>query len=120
MTNDVPMTLLNTIAQAIYDKKGMNILALDLHGVSTMTDYVIIAEGNIDRHLRAIATAIKDSLQQINLRSFFIEGERDGDWIVMDFGEVMIHLLTSDFREKYALEELWREARIVDLNIVVA
>jgi ribosome-associated protein len=120
MTNNVSMTLLNTIAQAIYDKKGMNILALDLHGVSSMTDYVIIAEGNIDRHLKAIAMAIKDTLQQNNLRSLFVEGEKEGDWIVMDFGEVMIHLLTSDFREKYALEELWREARIVDLNIVVA
>lgn len=120
MINNVPMTLLNTIAQTIYDKKGMNILALDLQGVSSMTDYVVIAEGNIDRHLKAICMAIKDALQQVNMRPLFVEGEKDGDWIVMDFGEVMIHLLTPDFREKYALEELWQKARIIDLNIVVA
>ncbi len=54
--------ILNLIAQTIYDKKGVNILALDVRGISTLTDYVIIAEGNVDKHVTAIAKAILDAL----------------------------------------------------------
>lgn len=117
MINSIPLSLLNKIAQTIYDKKGLNILALDVRGISSLADYVIIAEGNIDRHVRAIAAAIQETLQQIKQYPLFVEGEKEGDWIVMDFGEVMIHLMIPDFREKYALEELWREAQIVDVKI---
>lgn len=119
MINKIPMEILNRIAQAIYDKKGVNILALDVREISSMTDFVIIAEGNIDRHNIALANAIKDSLSQTKQNPLFVEGERDGEWIVMDYGEVMVHLFIPDFREKYALEELWQQAKIVDLNIVV-
>src|SRR5688572_21562037 len=58
------MPILNRIAQAIFDKKGMNILGLDVRGVSTLTDYVIIAEGNVDRHVVAIASAVIDVLKK--------------------------------------------------------
>lgn len=119
MINSIPLALLNKIAQTIYDKKGLNILALDVRGVSSMTDYVIIAEGNIDRHVKAIAAAIQETLQQMKQYPLFVEGEKEGDWVVMDFGEVMIHLMIPDFREKYALEELWRDAQIVDVKIAI-
>lgn len=110
---------LNTIAQAIYDKKGSNILALDVRGISSLADYVIIAEGNIDRHLKALAHAVKDALFDIGQKPIYVEGEQAGDWIVMDYGEVIVHLFLPDYREKYALEELWKEANIVDLQIVI-
>lgn len=109
---------LNAIAQTIYDKKGFNILCLDVRGISSLADYVIIAEGNIDRHLKALSFAIKDTLHSIGLNPIYVEGEMSGDWIVLDFSDVVIHLFTSDLREKYALEELWKKAKIVDLDIV--
>lgn len=109
---------LNRIAQALYDKKGFNILCLDVRGISSLADYVIIAEGNIDRHLKALSSSVKDVLREIGLKPTFVEGEANGDWVVIDFSEVVIHLFVSDFREKYALEELWSEAKIVDLEIV--
>lgn len=110
---------LNTIAQAIYDKKGFNILALDVRGISSLADYVIIAEGNIDRHLKALSNAVKDVLYDIGQKPLYVEGEQSGDWIVMDYGEIIVHLLLPDFREKYALEELWQEAKVIDLKIVI-
>jgi ribosome-associated protein len=111
------MKKLNAIAQAIYDKKGFNTLSLDMNGISSMTDYVIIAEGNIDRHLKAISTSIRSALEEMGESPLYVEGEQMGDWIVMDYGEVVIHLFVPEFRERYALEELWRKASIVDLKI---
>src|ERR1700733_14544548 len=109
---------LNTIAQTIYDKKGFNILSLDVRGISSLADYVIIAEGNIDRHLKALSLAIRNAMEDLGQKPLYFEGESMGDWIVLDYGEVVIHLFISDLREKYALEELWKEAKIVDLEIV--
>lgn len=111
-------TELNTIAQIIYDKKGFNILSLDVRGVSSLADYVIIAEGNIDRHVKALTVTIRNALEDLGQKPLYVEGEPTGDWVVIDYGEIVIHLFVSDLREKYALEDLWKEAKIVDLNIV--
>lgn len=113
------MKELNTVAQAIYDKKGFNILSLDLRDLPTLADFIIIAEGNIDRHLRAIASDIQNKLEEIGHTPVFVEGMRGGDWIVLDYGEIVVHLLLTEFRERYALEELWQQAEIVDLKIVI-
>lgn len=110
---------LDSIAQTIYDKKGFNILALDVRHFSTMTDFYLIAEGNIDRHVKAISQAIEDSLSQSGLILLRIEGSRASDWLVMDYGDIVIHLFIPDLRERYALEQLWQEAKIVDLHINV-
>lgn len=117
MMNTKSLKLLNEIAQAIYDKKGMNILALDVRGISTMADYFVIAEGNVDRHVRALSGAIKDAMQTHQIRPLHCEGEQSGDWIVLDFGEIVVHLFVPELREKYALEELWNKSKIVDVNI---
>lgn len=109
--------LLNTIGQAIFDKKGSNIIALDVRGISTMTDFYVIAEGNVERHVKAIHNTILDAMHQKGHRALHVEGVRESDWIVIDFGEIVIHLFTPDMREKYALENLWKEGKIVDVKI---
>lgn len=111
---------LNIISQALFDRKGFNILALDVRGISTMTDYYVIAEGSVDRHVKALCTAVKEKLKETGLSLFHIEGEQDGDWIVMDCGEIVVHLFVPELREKYALEELWTKAKIVDVAIDVS
>ncbi len=110
-------SLLNAIAQTIFDKKGLNILALDLRGVSNITDFVVIAEGNVDRHVVAIATAIEQTLDGMGFKPLHIEGLQTGDWVVLDYLQVMVHLFMPGLRDKYQLEKLWRDARIVDLEI---
>ena len=112
--------ILNTIAQTIFDKKGMNILALDVRRCSSLTDYVIIAEGSVDKHVVAIASAVSKSLHEIGISPCHEEGFRIGDWIVLDYINIMIHIFIPLVREKYQLEELWREAEIVDLSIDVS
>ncbi len=109
-----PFETLNVIAQAIYDKKGFNIMALDVQGLSSITDYLVIAEGNVDRHVASISHAIMDALKEKPLHA---EGLKTGDWAILDYGEVMVHLFSPGFRERYSLERLWQDSKIIDLNI---
>jgi ribosome-associated protein len=111
------LATLNAIAQAIYDKKGINILALDVRGISTLVDYVIIAEGNVDKHVVAIAQAVEDALEELGMRPYSSEGMKSGDWIVLDYFDIMVHLFMPGLRDKYQLEELWRGGKIIDLQI---
>jgi len=108
---------LNLIAQAIYDKKGFNILVLDVRNVSTMTDFFIIAEGTVDRHVKAIGQSIRDQLELKGQTPFLVEGEQEGDWMVLDYTDFVIHLFTPELREKYRLEELWHQGKVVDVQI---
>lgn len=112
-----PNKILNTIAQAIFDKKGINILALDVKGVSSLTDYVVIAEGNVDRHVIALAHAVVDALKKEGERPFQIEGLETGDWVVIDYLEYMVHLFMPGVRDKYRLEDLFKDGKIVELTI---
>ncbi|NNM43819.1 MAG: ribosome silencing factor, partial [Chlamydiae bacterium] len=96
------------------------ILALDVREFSSITDYVIIAEGNVDRHVVAIAAAIMDTLEKLGEKAVYVEGMQTGDWVVLDFIGVMVHLFMPGLRERYQLEQLWREGSIVDLQINVS
>lgn len=117
MNNDSVVENLTRVAQAIYDKKGFNILVLDVRSISSMTDYFIIAEGTVDRHVRALSQTIVDELALQGLQPLHVEGQQEGDWIVIDYSDFVIHLFIPDLREKYALEVLWKKGRIVDVKI---
>ncbi len=108
--------MLNTIAQAIYDKKGFNITAIDVQKNSSLTDYFIIAEGSVERHVLALSDTIKQIVKESGSQVLHMDGDRSGDWVVMDCGEIYIHLFVPKMREMYALEEVL-EGDIVDLKI---
>lgn len=118
-TADPIQDFLNLLAQAIFDKNGKNILALDLRDLYLMMDYVIICEGNVDRHTRALARHLIEVASEVGVDPYIVDGMSDGRWIVVDFSDVVVHLFVSEFREKYALEELWSAGKIVDLDIKV-
>jgi len=112
--------ILNLIAQVIYDKKGLNILALEVKGLSSITDYLLIAEGNVDRHVTAIARAVVEELRTRGEDAIHVEGLQSGDWVVLDFAGIMVHLFMPGYRDKYSLEKLYSESKIVDLEIDVS
>ncbi len=112
--------LLNLIAQTIFDKKGLNILVLDVRKISSLADYVVIAEGNVDRHVIAIARAIEAALAERGIQPVCREGMQSGDWVVLDYFQIMVHIFMPGMREKYQLEQLWRDADIVDVSIDVS
>lgn len=110
--------LVSKIAQAIYDKKGMHIIALDVTGVSSITDYILIAEGNVDRHVVAIAKNIEKELFEAGFgHPSYIEGLQNGDWVVLDYIHVMVHLFVPGLREKYQLERLWSQGKLMELHL---
>lgn len=116
---NVSSSRLDLIAQAIFDKKGFNILVLDVQGLSTMTNYFVIAEGTVDRHVKALAGSVVHSLKGHGENPLHVEGESSPDWVVIDYGDVIVHLFVPDLREKYGIENLWKEGKVVDVNIVV-
>ncbi|NRA90375.1 MAG: ribosome silencing factor [Simkaniaceae bacterium] len=112
-----PSNIIRQIVQTIYDKKGTNIVALDVRGISSITDFVIIADGNVDRHVIALANELQDLMKKEGERPVHVEGKQSGDWIVLDYFQVVIHLLLPEMRQKYQLERLWPEAKVVDLDL---
>ncbi len=110
---------LHTIAQAIFDKKGINILGIDVRGFSSMTDFYLIAEGTVERHVISLAQSVMERLAKEGVKPLHTEGLSYGDWIVLDYGDIVVHLMESEMREKYHLEALWREGKIVQLKLEV-
>lgn len=109
--------VLNLIAQAIFDKKGRNILVLNVRQISSMTDFFVIAEGSVDRHNKSIADHLVEVLEPIIGKPLYSEGLASSDWIVLDYGEFIIHLFIPELREKYCLEKLWSAGSIVDVEV---
>ncbi len=93
------------------NKKAENILVLDVRKLSSVTDYFVIASGSSEPHLRAIVSEITDHLRDTyDLRATRVDGASGGAWVVLDFFDVIIHVMRTDVRERYDLESLWGDA----------
>ncbi|HEY8462978.1 MAG TPA: ribosome silencing factor [Bacillota bacterium] len=109
------MELLKIALKAAEEKKAINPLILDLTGLSGVTDYFLIGSGNNPVQVRAIADHIVDQLAEAGFTVTRKEGYAEGRWVLLDFGNVVIHILHQEEREFYSLESLWYDARIVQL-----
>lgn len=113
------LELVKQLAQLIYDKKGSNIIALDVREVSLVTDFILIADGNVERHVVALAKEILDFFGKKGIKPVHSEGMGNGDWIVLDYMDLAIHLFIPKMRQKYQLERLWADGEIIDLEFSV-
>jgi ribosome-associated protein len=104
--------LLETIVEAIDDKRGKNIVNLDLRELDgVITDHFVIASADSIVQTGAIADGVEEAVEkQLGRRVIRTEGKQNGLWVVMDYGEVMVHIFQGEMREFYALEELWADA----------
>ena len=114
---DTLSNLVLNISQIIHEKKGNNIIALDIRGISSMTDFVIIANGNVDRHVIALAKEIIEVMESFGHNVVQVEGLQNGDWIVLDYSGIIVHLFVPEMRKKYQLQRLWSEGKIIDLDL---
>ena len=89
------------------DMKAVNIVTLDVRGVTDVADAMIIASGNSDRHVRSIADRVREFAKQAGHRPMGVEGERDGEWVLVDLNDVIVHVMLPRVREFYRLESLW-------------
>lgn len=94
-------------------------MLLDVKGVSNITDNLIIAEGFVDRHVMALAQAVESSLKDMGKPVFKHEGLHSGEWIVLDYFDFMVHIFAPGYRDRYELEKLWPEAKLVDISELV-
>lgn len=91
-------------------KKGEDVVVLDLRGISSFTDFFIITHGNSSRHNQALYEHIENELRKGNIRPLGVEGVEHGEWILMDYGDFIVHVFSKRARDYYSLEKLWRDA----------
>lgn len=101
------------ISEALVDAKGQDIRVLDVRRVTDFTDYMIIVTGNSNRHVVSMADRVLDKLREHGLRPIGVEGEALGDWVLIDFGDVVTHVMRPQARDFYNLEKLWGDSRAV-------
>jgi ribosome-associated protein len=99
--------LVSTITAALDDMKAVNVRVMDVRGVTDIADCMVIASGNSDRHVRSIADRVVERAKAAGFRPYGREGERDGEWVLVDLNDVIVHVMLPRVREFYGLEGLW-------------
>ena len=97
--------------EALEDKKAEDIKVLDLNGLSNITDYFVIASGNNINQLRAMADNVEEKLFKAGFKLHHSEGYQGGAWILLDFGNIIIHLFNKEERDFYSLDRVWSDAK---------
>lgn len=102
-------------ADAIFSKKGMDIVLLDVEGLFVLSDVFVIATGTSRPHVQTLAEHVEERMQQeLGLKPLRSEGRAEAEWVLLDFGDVIVHLFQGQAREFYGLERLWADAERVD------
>ncbi|MBT3352882.1 MAG: ribosome silencing factor [Nitrospinaceae bacterium] len=107
---------LQIISEVVDSKKGLDPTILDLRGLSSELDAFFICHGTSTRHVRALADAIEEKLIEIKEKPLFVEGMSEGTWVLMDCGDVGVHIFDEKVRDYYRLEELWSHAPVFDVK----
>lgn len=95
------------VVNALEDLKAVNIVTLDVTGLTDVMDFLIIASGTSNRHVKSLANNVCMEAKRQELRPLGVEGEDAGEWVLVDFGEVVVHVMLPATRDFYDLERLW-------------
>lgn len=98
------------VASLVLEKKGADVLILDTRGMTSYADYLVIASGDSERQVTAMAEHVETKLREQGVRPLGTEGQQTGQWVLLDFGEVVTHLFHAEARGFYDLEGLWADA----------
>jgi len=100
-------SLRDVVLGALAELKAVDVRALDVRGLTDITDTMVVASGTSDRHVKSIADRVLQRCREAGFRPFGMEGERDGEWVLLDLQDVVLHVMLPRVREFYALEKLW-------------
>lgn len=108
--------VLKTVVTSLEDSKAEDIATIDIQGKSALGDYMVIASGRSQRHVGAISDHLLRQLKSVGVRSAKTEGQQHADWILIDVGDIIIHLFRPEVRDFYGLEKMWQVPASQDLN----
>lgn len=103
--------LLKEIKSVLDERKGQNITVLDVIGKTSVTDYMMIVTSTSERHAKALADYVLESVKKRGLNPLGVEGKQGSDWVLLDLGDIILHVMTAQAREFYQLEKLWSVER---------
>jgi ribosome-associated protein len=95
------------VIDALADMKALEVKVLDVRGLTDIADFMVIASGTSDRHVRAVAQRVVEKSREAGFRAHGVEGQQDGDWVLIDLNEIIVHVMLPRVREFYGLEKLW-------------
>jgi ribosome-associated protein len=111
---------MNHAVRAIDSKKGRDVKVLFIRDISTVADYFVICTANSTTQIKAISDEIERILGLEGENPLRVEGKRDGGWVLVDFGVVVVHVFLREMREFYSLERLWADAPTVDISEIIS
>lgn len=114
MSASLEMTKL--ACKALDDKKGFDIKVIDIHGVSVIADYFVIASASNQNQVQAMVDSVQEMLGRAGYEAKQVEGNRSSTWILMDYGDVIIHIFDEENRLFYDLERIWRDGKAIDVK----
>jgi len=103
----VKPALKTVVADALADMKALDVKVLDVRGLTDIADCMVIASGTSDRHVRSVAQRVIEKAKEAGFRPHGVEGDQDGDWVLIDLSELIVHVMLPRVREFYGLEKLW-------------
>jgi ribosome-associated protein len=105
--NRAKTSLKSAVLDALADMKALEVKVLDVRGLTDIADFMVIASGTSDRHVRSVAQRVVEKIKQAGFRPHGVEGQQDGDWVLIDLNEIIVHVMLPRVREFYGLEKLW-------------
>ena len=112
---DHAVSLIEAAARAASDKQATDLLAFDVSEQLAITDAFLLASASNDRQVKAIVDEVEDKLREIGAKPIRREGQREGRWVLLDYGEIVVHVQHDEERAFYALERLWRDCPVIPL-----
>ena len=101
---------------ALDEKKGINISIIDISEISTLADYFIIAGGNNENQVKALANSVEEEMYKVDCKPKHIEGFDNAKWILMDFSDIIVHVFNEEDRLFYDLERIWRDGKHLEVT----
>jgi ribosome-associated protein len=108
--------LLKVVVEAADSKRAEDIVALDVQGISLLADYFVIMQANSERQVKAIADIIEEKVEEAGFEVRNVEGKDGANWILLDLGDVVVHVFKTETRQFYNLEKLWSDAPLADIS----
>lgn len=110
--------IVKLIYKTLDEKKASNVQVIDITGISIMSDFFIVASASNINHVHSLADYVEDELRKVGVHFNHMEGFKSGNWILMDYGDVIVHIFDDSSRDFYDLEHIWNDGKKVDVELL--